>query len=270
MKRLILISFTVLSSMVAFCQVNSPDPNFQKGKKAFKAEKYQEALAYLSISIGENSSSQAYYYRSMTYDNLGDSCNSCKDLRTASFINEKGFRKLFEQKCSTTTFIKNVPDPIKLLYPEVTKLKVTSYKCDSDTLLVGIIGEELNASEIEITKMENSISKPENNEIYTIVEDMPLFPGGDDARNRFLAMNIVYPETATRNGIQGVVYTSFIIDQNGIVTDAKILKGIGGGCDVESLRVVKLMPKWNPGKQNGKPVNVLFNMPIYFRLGGSK
>lgn len=269
MKKLISLSFAVLFSIVAFCQGSNTDQNFQKGKKAYKSEEYQKALAYLSLSIGDNSTSAAYYYRSMTYNQLGDSCNSCKDLRTAAFINEKEYGKLFEQKCSITTLVQNVPDHIKILYPDVNKLKITSYICDSDTLLVGIIGEEPNASEIEIRSLRNS-TKADNNEVYTIVEDMPIFPGGDDARNRFLAMNIVYPESATRYGIQGTVYVQFIIDQNGIVTDAKILKGIGGGCDEESLRVVKLMPKWYPGKQNGKVVNVLFNMPIYFKLGGWK
>jgi TonB family protein len=203
----------------------------------------------------------------MTYNKLGDSCNSCKDLRIAAYINEKEFGKLFEQKCSFTTLVQNVPDNIKILYPEINKLKITSYKCDSDTLLVGIIGEEPNASEIEIRSLGNSSAKTPNNEVYTIVEQMPLYPGGDNERNRLLATNIVYPELATKNGIQGTVYVQFVIDTEGSVTNVKVLQGIGGGCDEESVRVVNLMPKWNPGKQKGKAVNVLFNMPIYFRLG---
>jgi protein TonB len=64
------------------------------------------------------------------------------------------------------------------------------------------------------------------------------------------------------------VYVSFVVDSKGNVTDVKILRGIGGGCDEEALRVVKMMPKWHPGKQNGKNVRVLFNMPIYFKLQG--
>lgn len=102
--------------------------------------------------------------------------------------------------------------------------------------------------------------------IFTIVEDMPLFPGGDEARNRFLADSINYPEKAIQKRIQGTVYVSFIIDGEGSVTDVKILRGIGGGCDEEALRVVRMMPKWIPGKQDGKVVRVLFNMPIYFKL----
>jgi len=110
----------------------------------------------------------------------------------------------------------------------------------------------------------------DSTEVFTIVEDMPTFPGGDKARNRFLAENIIYPEKATRYGIQGTVYISFIVNREGSVTDVKLLRGIGSGCDEEAVRVVKLLPKWNPGKQGGKTVNVLFNMPIYFKLSGKK
>ncbi|MFA5971091.1 MAG: energy transducer TonB [Lentimicrobiaceae bacterium] len=108
----------------------------------------------------------------------------------------------------------------------------------------------------------------EKKEIFTIVEEMPSYPGGEAERNKFLADNIVYPQQATENGIQGTVYVSFVVDSKGNVTDVKILRGIGGGCDEEALRVVKMMPKWHPGKQNGKQVRVLFNMPIYFKLQG--
>ncbi len=108
----------------------------------------------------------------------------------------------------------------------------------------------------------------EKKEVFTIVEEMPSFPGGDAERQKFLGANIVYPQQATENGIQGTVYVSFVVDSKGNITDAKILRGIGGGCDEEALRVVKMMPKWHPGKQNGKQVRVLFNMPIYFKLQG--
>jgi protein TonB len=104
--------------------------------------------------------------------------------------------------------------------------------------------------------------------VFTIVEEMPSYPGGETERNKFLAENIVYPQQATENGIQGTVYVSFVVDSKGNVTDVKILRGIGGGCDEEALRVVKMMPKWHAGKQNGKQVRVLFNMPIYFKLQG--
>lgn len=120
----------------------------------------------------------------------------------------------------------------------------------------------------EVVVKEEVIEVEEAKPVFTIVEEMPAFPGGEAERNKFLAENIVYPQQATENGIQGTVYVSFVVDSKGNVTDVKILRGIGGGCDEEALRVVKMMPKWHPGKQNGKQVRVLFNMPIYFKLQG--
>ena len=118
------------------------------------------------------------------------------------------------------------------------------------------------------TKVEVIEVPEEKKEVFTIVEEMPSFPGGEAERNKFLATNIVYPQQATENGIQGTVYVSFVVDSKGNVTDVKVLRGIGGGCDEEAVRVVKMMPQWHPGKQNGKQVRVLFNMPIYFKLQG--
>lgn len=108
----------------------------------------------------------------------------------------------------------------------------------------------------------------EETEIFTVVEESPSFPGGDESRIKFLQENIKYPTMARESGIQGTVYVTFVVERGGNVTDVKILRGIGGGCDEEAIRVIKAMPKWNPGKQRGKPVRVQFNMPIKFTLAG--
>ena len=102
--------------------------------------------------------------------------------------------------------------------------------------------------------------------IFTVVEQMPVYPGGDSARIKFLVDNMIYPKSAKDNGVQGTVYITFVIDETGGVTEIKVLRGIGGGCDEEAIRVVKLMPKWTPGKQSGKNVRVQFNMPLKFTL----
>lgn len=110
--------------------------------------------------------------------------------------------------------------------------------------------------------------KVEEMEIFTVVESMPSFPGGDVARMKYLQENIEYPQMARESGIQGTVYVTFVVETDGSVTDVRILRGIGGGCDEEAIRVIKNMPKWNPGMQRGKPVRVQFNMPIKFTLQG--
>lgn len=105
-------------------------------------------------------------------------------------------------------------------------------------------------------------------EIFTVVEESPAFPGGDAARIKFLQENIKYPQIARESSIQGTVYVTFVVERNGNVTDVRVLRGIGGGCDEEAVRVIKAMPNWSPGKQRGKPVRVQFNMPIKFTLAG--
>jgi protein TonB len=120
--------------------------------------------------------------------------------------------------------------------------------------------------EITTEKLPDVIEDPEKAPPVLIVEEMPIFPGGDTDRLKFLANTIVYPQTAAENGIQGTVYFQFVIDSKGNITDVKILRGIGGGCDEEALRVIKMMPQWKPGRQNGKTVRVLYNMPVIFKL----
>jgi TonB family protein len=102
--------------------------------------------------------------------------------------------------------------------------------------------------------------------VFTEVEGVPTFPGGDKAFSKFLSVNVKYPKAARESNIQGRVIAKFIIEQDGSLTDIKIIRGIGYGADEESLRVLKLSPKWNPGTQNGKPVRVAYSVPISFAL----
>lgn len=103
-------------------------------------------------------------------------------------------------------------------------------------------------------------------EVFTEVEQMPEYPGGQEAMAGFLSGNIKYPAEAKEKGIQGTVYVAFVVAADGNVTDIKIEKSVGYGCDEEALRVVKQMPKWKPGVQKGKPVAVSFVLPIKFQL----
>lgn len=101
---------------------------------------------------------------------------------------------------------------------------------------------------------------------YIIVEEMPEFPGGDAGRVKYLYANIKYPQFAREANIQGPVHVSFVVDPSGKVIETEVLRGIGGGCDEEALRVVANMPNWKPGRQSGQEVRVKFAMAINFRL----
>lgn len=103
--------------------------------------------------------------------------------------------------------------------------------------------------------------------VRTFVEKMPSFPGGEEALARFLSKNMRYPRMAAENDIEGRVFIQFVVDYNGNITSVTPVGAPkGGGLEEEAVRVVKLMPKWNPGKQNGQTVNVQFSLPIAFHL----
>ena len=105
--------------------------------------------------------------------------------------------------------------------------------------------------------------------VFQIVDEMPQFPGGEKALTDYMANNVKYPEEAKNKNIAGRVFASFVVEKDGSVNEVKVLRGIGGGCDEEAVRVIKSMPKWKPGIQKGKPVRVSFQMPFMFKLDES-
>lgn len=107
---------------------------------------------------------------------------------------------------------------------------------------------------------------PDNAEAYETVEQMPQFPGGMTGLMQYLAKNVKYPVDAQKEGIQGKVFVQIIVDENGKVSNAKIVQGISPSLDAEALRVVYNMPQWRPGMKDGKPVSVKYAFPINFRL----
>ena len=152
-------------------------------------------------------------------------------------------------------------------------------KPPQQTTIIEIVEDDVEIDdEIEIdieaddeTEIEEYVPIEEEDEeeeaqIFTVVESMPGFPGGEAARIKYLNDNIKYPQMARESGIQGRVFVTFVVEKDGKVTDVRVLRGIGGGCDEEAVRVIKNMPRWNAGKQRGKPVRVQFNMPILFKL----
>ncbi len=107
----------------------------------------------------------------------------------------------------------------------------------------------------------------DEDQVFVIVEDMPSFQGkGKEGFRKWIARNMEYPELAREMGISGTVYVQFVVDQNGGVSDVQVVRGVDKSLDREALRVVTNSPKWNPGKQRGKPVKVKFVFPIRFVL----
>lgn len=103
-------------------------------------------------------------------------------------------------------------------------------------------------------------------EIFVVVEDQPLFPGGNAAMMKFLSENIKYPVIAQENGIQGRVICNFVVEKDGSITDVQVVRGVDPSLDKEAVRVIQQMPRWKPGKQRGQAVRVRFTLPVVFRL----
>ena len=124
-----------------------------------------------------------------------------------------------------------------------------------------------------VLQAKQDIAQPEppkheevENKVFTTVEQMPSFPGGDAALMNWLRNNVRYPAVAEENGIQGRVVVSFVVERNGSITDVQVVKSVDPSLDKEASRVVKSMPNWIPGKQNGSAVRVKYNVPVTFRL----
>jgi protein TonB len=148
-----------------------------------------------------------------------------------------------------------------------TQQDLTETKADISVADVkGADNGKVDIADLQEHKVVVEEKKPE---IFSHVEVMPQFPGGDAALLKWLGDNITYPTIAQEQGIQGRVTLRFVVKPDGSVDDVQVVKSLDPSCDKEAVRVVKKMPKWIPGKQNGNPVYVYYSLPVTFRLQNS-
>jgi protein TonB len=166
-----------------------------------------------------------------------------------------------------------IPPPvktvIKFLPPKVTEKEVVEEE-EMPTI------EEIKQNDTGSENIEGTVEavftepveevKEDPNKIFLVVEQPPEPEGGMEALTKFVQKNLKYPASARRMNIEGTAYVQFVIEPNGAVTEATVIKGISADCDKEALRVIQMMPKWKPGKQSGRPVRVRFVYPIRYRL----
>ncbi|MDO8896234.1 MAG: TonB family protein [Bacteroidales bacterium] len=159
----------------------------------------------------------------------------------------------------------NVKPPPPPPPQQVTVLQVVDDDVEVENVDINVEVDQKVAIEVYVPPVRQEEEVVET-EIFTVVESMPEFPGGAGKMMEFIARNIKYPPMARESGIQGRVFVNFVVEPNGSVSNVKVLRGIGGGCDEEAIRVVESMPKWTPGRQRGKAVRVSFNLPVRFTL----
>ena len=126
--------------------------------------------------------------------------------------------------------------------------------------------DEENGADIADLKQVVTQAEPEPEKVFDMVEQMPAFPGGMQELMVYLGKNIKYPTIAQENGTQGRVIIQFVVERDGTISDVRVARGVDPGRGRDAVRVVKSMPKWIPGKQNGKAVRVKFTVPVMFRL----
>ncbi|MBR0178134.1 MAG: TonB family protein [Bacteroidales bacterium] len=156
------------------------------------------------------------------------------------------------------------PQPVEVP-KQTTQLEIVQDDVETEDIN---INAEVEQNEVidEYVPVEVEEEEVVEQEIFQIVEEMPSYPGGDQKLMEYIAKNIKYPQIARESGIQGRVFVGFVVEPDGHVSNVKLLRGIGGGCDEEAMRVIKSMPKWKPGKQRGKAVRVSYQIPVMFEL----
>ena len=128
----------------------------------------------------------------------------------------------------------------------------------------GVKGAPLDLGDIDGTS--DVVAEVVEEKPYTYVEQMPEFPGGEGEMMKYLGKNIRYPAAAQRAGVEGLVVLSFVVSRTGEISEIEVVKSLGSGTDEEAVRVVKTMPKWSPGKQNGRSVPVRYTLPVRFAI----
>lgn len=204
-------------------------------------------------------------------------CMLCVNIVTAQNVRQKPVVK----KQATTTTKKQTTSTVKKQSTATTsKQQKTTAKQQTTKSQPAVKGESKKV--VADTPASTGISVRQNNivehettsenyddKVFDVVEQFPSFPGGNGKLSEFLSQNVRYPVVAAENGIEGRVIVRFIVERDGSVSNVEVAKGAEASLDKEAVRVVKMMPKWNPGKQNGKAVRVNFNVPISFKLQGS-
>jgi TonB family protein len=274
---------------------------YNEGVKFFNDQKYDAADSLFNLSLKERKNRKAFFDLAMLKLIKGDTCEYCKNIKEASRYGNKEARNIFTKSCCifdtikildtannsnlNINYIKSSKCPIernisffkvknndtifKLNTKQVKKgyiVDVDSIYFSEDTYIFILKIDTINdwSNQFVINKMDTI--KHEKYPILNIIEQMPSFFGGEEAMYSFLGNYIKYPQEAKENNISGTVIITFVVETDGSLSEFEILKDLPGGLGDEAMRVVSLMPPWKPGKQNGVPVRVQFNLPIKFTL----
>jgi periplasmic protein TonB len=245
----------VINKSISFTLLNF---NAMQVKKSEKVNLEKKKFIFLEIGLV---AALAFCLFAFEWTNHDVSDSSLGDLNMGDYIEEE----------IENTIQETPPEEIEPPEPE------------PETVIeeLTIVEDDVEVADVDINSEADENTRTNTNVVFTdveiveeevepisfaVVEDKPIFPGGDAALMKYIADNTKYPEIAKENGIQGRVFIQFVIDKTGKVTKVQVAKGVDPYLDEEAVRVVKSLPNWSPGKQRGKPVPVTFVVPINFKL----
>lgn len=221
-------------------------------KKTAKADLTRKTFLFFNVGLVTSLSLTIFAFTFKTAD----------DASTKHLANQQ---TLLEEIVDVPVTEQLPPPPPKVELPQIVEVP-------DDTNIEEEINVDIDMEKVptEVVNtpahVEVEIEEEDPNEVFTIVEEGAGPVGGMSAFNEFLAKNMVYPRQASRMGVEGKVFVQFVVERDGSITNVQAIKGIGAGCDEEAVRVVKLAPKWKPGKQRGKPVRQKMILPINFTM----
>ncbi len=270
LKKILLITL-MLISLSGNAQKNKKAIKYLNlGVIAFNKKDYKAADSLYNLSIKYEPNKNSIYNLALTKKELGDYCGYCKYLKKAHIYGKNDANHEYSKNCIKRDTV---------TYDNIKEEKVSFYCVASNnsclnksTYIVykkylekdSVISFEITPADSLKFRKEEFLSPSFNME--NEFREMPSYPGGGQAMMKFISENVIYPDQAKNDLIVGTVIVTFVVEVDGTLTDIKILRGIGGGCDEEALRVVKMMQKWTPGKLGGKPARIQYNLPFVFIL----
>ncbi len=224
-------------------------------KKSVKADLERKKPIYLQVGLVLALSLSLFAFEYKSYDKVEEEAAT---VTQAEVIEEVVMQTKQEVKPET-------PPPAQAQTTLLTIVDNSVQVTNDVEIDAGDQGEANKEVAYQEVAQETAV-EAEEAQIFSVVEESPSYPGGDQARMTYLKDNLKYPQLARESNIDGTVYIEFVVERDGSISKPTIKRDIGGGCGEEALRVVKAMPKWAPGKQRGKPVRTQFVLPIKFIL----
>lgn len=246
MKKLYTTAVVLLAMALALYASNSNTSISHNGDIKPHSQQYQDLMEILD-----------------EYGQVFKNAQSCFDYEYSVIMYKSQLSEFIhnvyaEDDRFTQEEVSELNDRLAQLATEVVKL----YEQWGDKDCMGL-GVSIEREDFEYKIVDGNLVYPT---IFQIVEEMPRFPGGEPELMKYINENIQYPQEAREMGIQGRVFVGFVVEYDGSISNVKILRGIGSGCDEEAVRVIESLPKWEPGKQRGRAVRVSYQIPVYFKL----